>query len=276
MITKIINSSLQSGVMPVSLKQAVVTPLVKKTDISPEEMSNYRPISNLCFLGKLIEKAAVNQIQTYLSQNDLHNPRQSAYKRQHSVETALVLVQNDILSSLDQRKEVLLVLLDFSSAFDTIEHPVLLDRLNHLYGLDGVVLDWITSYLSQRSHVVKVDDAFSQSVKDDFGVPQGSVIGPLMYTLYSAPISTIIDAHGLSSMLYADDTQIYIAFHPHDQQATIVIINNCLSDIVSWANKNMLKFNAPKTELIHFSLSMVMMYVKHLRHETWALLWINT
>ena len=181
------------------------------------------------------------------------NSLQSAYRPHHSVETALLKVQNDILTALDQRKEVILVLLDFTSAFDTIEHMTLHGRLKQLYGLGGTVLEWLTSYLYNRSHVVKVRNSLSNSVTNNCGVPQGSVIGPMLYTMYSAPISKVIEAHGLSSMLYADDTQIYLTFRPQDQQEAIMKLNNCLTDIVSWAQKNMLKINAQKTELLHFS-----------------------
>ena len=189
LITRVINSSLQSGVMPETMKKALVTPMIKKRDASPEDLSNYRPISNLSFLGKLIEKAAVKLIQEYISVSNLHNPLQSAHRPRHSVETALIRVQNDIFTALDQRKEVLLVLLDFTSAFDTIEHTTMHDRLKHLYGLGGTVLKWLKSYLSDRVHVVKVRDSLSDLVTDNCVVPQGSVIGPMLYTLYSAPIS---------------------------------------------------------------------------------------
>ena len=156
----------------------------------------------------------MKQIQEYVVDNKLHNPLQSAYKPGHSVETALVRVKNDILIALDQHKEVILVLLDFTSAFDTVEHTTMHDRLQHLYGLGGTVLKWLKSYLSDRSYVVKIRDSLSSPVRNNCGVPQGSVIGPMLYTMYSAPISKIIEAHGLCSMLYADDTQIYMSFNP--------------------------------------------------------------
>ena len=118
----------------------------------------------------MIEKAAVKQIQEYISVSNLHNPLQSAYRPRHSVETALIRVQNDILTALDQRKEVLLVLLDFTSAFDTIEHTTMHhDRLKHLYGLGGTVLKWLKSYLSDRVHVVKDRDSLSDLVTDNCG-----------------------------------------------------------------------------------------------------------
>ena len=108
------------------------------------------------------------------------------------METALTRVQNDILLSLDQRQEVVLVLLDFTSAFDTIDHVIMLNRFGKRYGFKDRVIEWLKSYLSDRSHVVKIGNDFSHSVQDECGVPQGSVMGPVLFTLYSAPIYDII------------------------------------------------------------------------------------
>ena len=180
-------------------------------------------------------------------------PTQSAYKRNHSVETALTRVQNDILLSLDQRQEVIVVLLDYSSAFDTIDHAIMLERFAKRYGFQGRVLEWLSSYLSARSHVVKIGHDFSDSVHDKCGVPQGSVMGPILFTLYSAPIYDIIKAHGLECMIYADDIQIYFTFPPSDREVAVSRINNCIRDIISWSIKNWLLVNASKTEVIHFT-----------------------
>ena len=127
-ITSTVNSSLSSGVFPDTLKHAHIIPLLKKPGLDPNILSNFRPISNLPFLGKVIERVAVNQLQTYLTYNHLHAPMQSAYRPFHSTETALLKVQNDILTGLDKGKEALLVLLDFSAAFDTIDHTQLINR----------------------------------------------------------------------------------------------------------------------------------------------------
>ena len=188
----------------------------------------------------------------YLTENNLHVLTQSAYKKHHSVETALTRVQNDILLSLDQRQETLLVLLDFTSAFDTIDHSIMVDRFGIRYGFEGCVLRWLSSYLSGRSHVVKIGNEFSHSVQDDCGVPQGSVMGPVLFSLYSAPIYDIIKAHDLSCMIYADDIQVYLTFPPNDREIAACRINNCIKDIISWSIKNKLLVNASKTEVIHF------------------------
>ena len=207
---------------------------------SQEDLRNYRPVANLNFISKVIEKVATTQIMDYLTENNLHIPTQSAYKHHHSVETALTRVQDDIARSLDQRQEVIVVLLDFTSAFDTIDHVIMLNRFAGRYGFDGSVLKWLSSYLSGRSHVVKIGNVFSHTVQDNCGVPQGSVMGPTLFTLYSAPIYDIIKAHGLSSMIYADDIQVYLTFPSTDREMAIRRINNCISDIILWSIKNKL------------------------------------
>ena len=187
-ITRIVNTSLSSGTFPTSLKHARIIPLLKKPKLDVNNLSNYRPISNLPYLGKVIERIAVQQLQTHLSDNHLHSSMQSAYRPFHSVETALLKVHNDIITSLDEHNEVLLVLLDFSAAFDLIDHRQLLDRLSTRYGVHGRVLQWFSSYLSDRFQSVSVGDVLSDPVHLRCGVPQGSVAGPLAFTLFSAPL----------------------------------------------------------------------------------------
>ena len=168
--------------MPAVIKHAVVTPLLKKSDLDPEILSNYRPISNLSFISKLLEKYVASQIRQYMDSNDLFDVFQSAYRPAHSCETALVRIQDDILYSLDNRNTVILVLLDLSAAFDTVDHRLLLDKL-HEIGIRDNAHRWIQSYLSQRTQAVKVDNVTSRSVGLCSGVPQGSVLGPLFFTI---------------------------------------------------------------------------------------------
>ena len=123
---------------------------------------------------------------------------QSAYRMYHSTETALLKVVNDIMRGIDDQKECVLVLLDLSSVFDTIDRGILLDRLHNRYGLSGVVLDWLKSYPSDRSQRVVLDNVFSKPYSVDCGVPQGSVLGPLLFSLYIAPLEDVIVSHEIS------------------------------------------------------------------------------
>ena len=131
-LTRSVNLSIESSTMSAIMKHAVVTPLLKKSDLDPKTLDNYRPISNLSFISKLLEKYVASQIRQYMDANDLFDVFQSAYRPAHSCETALVRIQDDILHSLDNRNTVILVLLDFSAAFDTVDHRLLLDTLHEI------------------------------------------------------------------------------------------------------------------------------------------------
>lgn len=156
------------------------------------------------------------QLDLYLSQSGLYSKMQSAYKKHHSCETAVLKVCNDLLCALDAHKECILILLDMSAAFDMIDHCVLLDRLKDRFGINGTVLSWFASYLKNRSQQVIVGDSTSSAVYLDYGVPKGSVLGPVLFTMYAAPLEHIITSHGLSTIVYADDTQLYVTTTPED------------------------------------------------------------
>jgi len=192
----------------------------------------------------------VNQLQTYLNDNHLHAQMQSAYRPHHSTETALVKVQSDILTALDQHKEAMLVLLDFSAAFDLLDHQQLLARLSSRYGIGGIALQWFASYLQGRTQSVSIKDIMSEPVNLQCGVPQGSVAGPLAFIIFSAPLLDIIAAHGISVMVYADDTQLYISFAPGDRDIAVKKLEACIADIRAWCKQNNLALNDSKTELI--------------------------
>ena len=146
-ITKIINSSLSAGIVPSCLKHATIRPHLKKPHLDADNFKSYRPVSNLPFLSKLLEKIVSKRLLEHMDNAGLHEVMQSAYKQFHSTETALVRVHNDILQSLDNKHGVILVLLDLSAAFDTIDHATLIKQLQHRLGIGGTVLDWFMSYL---------------------------------------------------------------------------------------------------------------------------------
>ena len=252
-ITKIINLSLQNGYFPDSLKSALITPLIKKPSLDSENLKNYRPVANLKFLAKTIERALASQIQDYLTFNNLRGKMQSAYRSGHSIETALLRVYNDLLLAVDKGKEAVLILLDYSAAFDTINHDVFLNRLAERYGITGRVLNWFTSYFQNRSQYISVNNSLSEPHMPLEGVPQGSVIGPLSFTMYTAPLEDIINAHGLGRMIYADDTQVFIILDEAERSSLIPNLENCISDIKLWSTANDLKLNDDKTEVLHIT-----------------------
>ena len=145
-ITKIINLSLSMGVFPPQFKSAILTPLLKKLGLELI-FKNYRPVSNLAFISKLDERVVAKQLVNHLVSNEMYDPLQSAYRDHHSTETAILKVHNDILESMDKQNVVLLVLLDLSAAFDTVDHTILLNRLKHRMGVERTVLQWMESYL---------------------------------------------------------------------------------------------------------------------------------
>ena len=233
-ITNIINESFSSGVFPDSLKEGVVFPSFKKSCTDQEAFASYRPITNISFLSELLERAAAIQTKNYLTAEGLLAKWQSAYRQHHSTETALLRVVNDILLSIDARKEVVLVMLDLSSAFDTIDHTLLLERLRNYYGFQDKVLMWFTSYLMGRSQSVVVKQMHSSSKCLAFGVPKGSVLGPLLFSLYFAPLEKVIDNHDLACMMYADDTQLYLTISPnHDPTTSLLKLEQCIKDVIN-------------------------------------------
>ena len=146
----------------------------------------------------------------------------------HSTEMALLKIQNDIAISMDKGAAVGLVPLELSAAFDTIDHSILFNYLHHWYGIDGVVLKWVQLYLNSRKQQIKIDGHFSDAFQLPYGVPQGSVLGPLIFTLYTTPLSSVISKFNVTHHLYADDTHIYLEFDSRNFNSLITELTNCL------------------------------------------------
>ena len=172
-ITKIINISLDFGIFPANWKVAVFIPLPKKLGVD-SVFKNLRPVSNLAYISKLLERVVFNQIYDHIVRSGLYPLLQSAYRRHHSTETALVKVANDILLNMNSQRVTLLVLLDLSAAFDTVDHGILLRRLSTSFGIRGRALEWFSSYLLGRSQHILLDGVKSDSFDLRFGVPHGS------------------------------------------------------------------------------------------------------
>ncbi len=248
---EVVNTSLLSGTFPNSLKTAVVKPLLKKRNLDNTMLSNYRPISNLPFIGKIIEKVVFNQLNNYLTSNGYLDNFQSGFRVHHSTETALIKIINDIRFNSDSGKISVLVLLDLSAAFDTVDHNILLERLENWVGLSGMALKWFRSYLEGRGYYVSIGEHKSKWTSMTCGVPQGSILAPLLFSLYMLPLSQIMRKNQIAYHSYADDTQIYLALSPNDY-SPIDSLCQCIDEINSWMCQNFLQLNKEKTEVIAF------------------------
>ena len=197
-ITNIINSSLVSSVFPSAYKLALVGPIIKKNSLDPDVLKNYRPVSNLHYISKLTEKVVAEQSEIHLENNNLLDPYQSGYHKHHSTETAVLNITNDILSMKDCHQATALV-----SSYK---------RLGNYFGFSETVLVWFKSFLADRFQCVILGNAQSKSISILQGVPQGSVLGAQLYTLYLCPMSEICKRHDVHCHSYADDTQLYVHY----------------------------------------------------------------
>ena len=197
-ITHVCNQSLLEGRLPLSQRHAIITPIVKKPGLDSEDVKNYRPpISNLTYMSKFVERLVCKQITSFLEENSLLPRHQSGFRARHSTETAVLKVMSDILAAADDGRVTLLGLLDMSAAFDTVDHDIFLQRLESSFGLTGTVLSWLASFLNGKTQQVIFNGMTSIVAALSSGVPQGSVLSPLLFLLYTADIPVIAADHGL-------------------------------------------------------------------------------
>ncbi len=185
----------------------------------------------------------------------MYNPTQSAYRRGHSTETALLCVLNYILRAIDRGEISLLALLDQTAAFDLLDHPTLLHRLEHRYGICGIVLLWFKSYLEKRLQAILIAAVSSSPTQLDDGVPQGSVMGPILYTLYSAPLHDIVAEAGVQDHEFADDRQLYTSLRPESASSAVSSLSESIAKSKTWMDANHLKLNEGKTDALVVSSS---------------------
>ena len=213
-------------------------------------MSNYQPVSNLCFIAKILEKLVLSQVSSYLNSHNLCNTCQSAFRPGHSTETALLKVVNDLFLSFNKGNISVLALLDFSSAFDTIDHSILVHHLHTDFGFTDTVHQWFSSYLTDRTNYVSLSNHCSAFAPVHSGVPLGSVLGPILFTMYIKPLSAIIDPHSIIHHSFADDTQLQMSFPTVEISELLHSMQSCISDVKAWITANMLKLN-DKTKHLH-------------------------
>ena len=264
----LVNLSLSTGSMD-GHKVADVIPTIKGFGNDPNEKKNYRPISNLTFLGKLVERVVLRQLNAHLDKNNLNIPNQSAYRKNHSTETILIKVINDLLIASDKNTATILMLLDLSAAFDTVDHNILLKILEDEIGISCIPLRWFKSFLSGRSQRIRLGSTVSEVVTLLFGVPQGSVLGPVLFNIYIRSLYATIKKTGFSVEGYADDHQVYISFVPLNQSTILTSsVQNCFNVIRKWMYQYCLQLNPGKTQLMVIGPPNVLQQI----HINWAML----
>ena len=254
-LTHLVNSSLGQGIFCEDWKEVIVKPLIKKIVLGTEN-SNYRPVSNLCFISKVVEKVTLDQFNSHCQEHNLVPEYQSAYRKRHSCETSLVKLVNDILWNMENQLVTAIVILDLSAAFDTVGHDILLEVLEKCFGIVGAARTWYESYLKPRRFRVAVEDKLSQPRQLDYSVLQGSVQGAFLFIAYASTLEQIVDSQ-LTLNGFADDHSVRLAFKPskldHKEELdTIVTMEKLMQDIKVWMDQVRLKMNDSKTEFIYF------------------------
>lgn len=247
-ITLLMNKILSEG-MPQCWKNSLVVPLIKKSGLDHNCMNNYRPVSQLPFLSKIAERLVSRRLIIFLEQHKIMDNHQFAYRANHSCESALTYVFDYVYDAMNAGKVTVLTLLDLSAAFDSVDHSYMLEVLSNI-GIKDAVLDWFSNYLIGRQQSTIIDATTSASLPVQFGVPQGSVLGPVLFSLYILGLYDVISAHQIDYIVYADDIQLFVSATYHELPQTILRLEACIADLHKWLTSRRLTLNSLKTEVI--------------------------
>ena len=260
-LCKLFNKCIQDGVFPKVLKNGVITPIHKKG--RKDKIENYRPISTLPIFGKIFEKILYKRIYNFVTSQNTISDSQFGFRANHSTSHAIHHSVDFIKSCHSRSMNVLGVFIDLSKAFDTIDHKILLNKL-HNYGIRGTPYDLLKSYLSDRYQQVKIENHTSEKLLVKFGVPQGSVLGPLLFILYINDLQRIcIGKENVKFVLYADDTNIFIAF---DKLANASFIaQKILSPVNNYMVSNLLHINLDKSCFMYFPKASILLKTTDLK-----------
>jgi hypothetical protein len=244
-LTYIINISMETGTVPNHMKMAKVIPVYKNKEIN--ELKNYRPISLLPAFSKILEKVVYKRLYQYFNNNGLFFNSQYGFRPSHSTELAINEFQDIIIKNIKNKLCSLGIFLDLSKAFDTLQHEILINKLQH-YGVRGIALQWFQNYLTNRFQTVNIDNIFYDKRKIVCGVPQGSVLGPLLFLVYINDLPNVSKIARF--IVFADDTNII--YSNKDIRNLETTSNNDLQNISDWFRLNKLSLNISKTKFIIF------------------------
>ncbi|XP_047123408.1 uncharacterized protein LOC124806480 [Hydra vulgaris] len=245
-IAHLADLSFKSGIFPTSYKVAQITPIPKKSGLAEFDLTNLCPISNLNTISKILEKLALSRLHPHVTSSVNFNPLQSGFRSYHSTETALLNICNDILLNIDDGLTTILLSLDISSAFDTIDHSLLITCIKNNFGVTDIALKWLTSYLHSLKSFVSIGSSNSRLIASSTGVPKGSVLSPFLFSMFVSPIYRIIAKFGTNHHQYADDTQLYTFLSPGKDSINKITV--CANAVTTWFLENGLLLNPNKTE----------------------------
>ena len=248
----LVNKSLSTGNID-GVKESIIVPLLKKAGLNTDELNNYRPVSNLVFLGKLIERVVLKRLNAHMDKNELHVKSQYGYKQFHSTETLMLRLVNDVLIGFDNNNATVVLLLDLSAAFDTVDTDKLLHILNKEIGISGTVLKWFQSFLVGRKQRVKIGNSISDLLDTLFGIAQGSNLGPTLFNIYTRTFADIVKLSGFVPGGFADDNNASNTFALCFQYRVLTEkLHSLMENVTKWMNSLYLKINPDKTEIILF------------------------
>ena len=246
-LSRLYNDCMHKGEFPNMFKTGKITPLYKKGN--KECISNYRPVSILPIFGKIFEKILYKRLYSFLSCNGVLTDQQFGFRKRHSTTHALHKSVNDIVKSLSNNNHVIGIFIDLSKAFDTLDHNILLRKLEN-YGIRGQALSLLKSYLTSRLQCVSFQDSTSEVLEVRYGVPQGSILGPLLFLIYVNDLVNCFIGPDCKFVLYADDTNIFIS--GPSKEKTFLKANKILKIVSSYMKSNLLHINMSKCCYMHF------------------------
>ena len=255
-LTHIINSCIKNNVFPQTWKIARISP-IPKTD-NPSESNDYRPVAILPILSKVYEGLVLRQMQEFIDRSCLYMDTQTGFRKGHSTATTLLKFKDDITKAMKKGEITLAIFADYSKAFDTVDFEILINKLYKL-NFSKSFLHWLASYLTNRQQYMRVNDKLSTQITTTFGVPQGSVLGPVLFNLYVADMQRNIGIQE-SCLQYADDSTLY-------KHCKITVIATCksnleesLTNISDWSTHTNLIFNDTKTKMMMFATQQMARY----------------